>query len=319
MYNPRPVFDFVRQEQSAHRTVALATITAVTGASARSCGTHMAVSQDGAFAGSLTGGCIEAAVVAEAQAAISLGKPRTVLYGANSPFIDIRLPCGGSVELLIMPITNTGLGEEACGFFEQRQSFQLVLSETDQSAVARHHDRFGFRCELGKTIVDHVPPLRLGLFGDAAATKILDGLARACGAESEVFSSSRSLLSSLVEENPAATLLISPESLPDFFPDLWTAGIILFHDHEWETAILKSLLRSEAFFIGAMGSHKTQAERLKRLSDQTVSADHLARVIGPIGLVPSMRDPETLAVSILAQVVDQYNQHFLQASQLMAK
>jgi xanthine dehydrogenase accessory factor len=138
VYNPRSVFDFIRQEQLANRRLALATITAVTGASARSCGTHMAIAEDGRFAGSLTGGCIEAAVVAEAQTAISEAAPRTVLYGANSPFIDIRLPCGGSVELSIAPVTNVQLGEEACSLFERRKSFRLTLSGSDQTVTV--HD-----------------------------------------------------------------------------------------------------------------------------------------------------------------------------------
>jgi xanthine dehydrogenase accessory factor len=163
-------------------------------------------------------------------------------------------------------------------------------------------------------IVDHIPPLRLALFGDATAMNILHQLANACGAETQLFSGSRTLIA----ENPSAKLLLTPESLPDFAPDLWTAGVILFHDHDWETAILKTLLSSDAFFIGAMGSHKTQAERLARLVDCGVTAESLVRVIGPIGAIPSMRDPETLAVSILAQVVDQYNQRFLKASHMMA-
>ncbi len=270
----------------------------------------MAIAEDGRFAGSLTGGCIEAAVVAEAQAAMRDGKPRTVLYGANSPFIDIRLPCGGSVELSIAPVTHARLGEEACALFERRKSFRLILSGTDQTVTA--HDHKSFRFAPGH--VDHIPPLRLALFGDAAAMNILHRLAEACGAETELFSANRSL----VAENLSAKLLLSPESLPDFAPDLWTAGVILFHEHEWETAILQTLLSSDAFFIGAMGSHKTQAERLDRLSAQAVPPESFARVIGPIGAIPSMRDPETLAVSILAQVVDQYNQRFLKASHMMA-
>jgi xanthine dehydrogenase accessory factor len=315
MYHPRPVFEFVWQEQKAGHQIALATMIEVTGASARSCGTHMAISDDGRFAGSLTGGCIETAVVAEALAALNEGQSRTVLYGANSPFIDIRLPCGGSATLLISPINNAELGQQACQLLEDRHSFRLALSGEDQSLFAHPHRNFHFAIEQNAVIVDHIPPLRMALFGDAAALRILHHLATACGAETKIFSGSPALVTALLEENLSPNLLISPESVLDFMPDLWTAAVILFHDHEWETAILSKLLVSDAFFIGAMGSHKTQAERLSRLSNQGIAAESLARVIGPIGAIPSMRDPETLAVSILAQVVDQYNQQFLTASE----
>ena len=311
MYNPLPIFRFIRDEQSAARAVALVTIIAVIGASARSCGTHMAVSENGGSAGSLTGGCIEAAVIAEARAALIQKAPRTVRYGAGSPFIDIKLPCGGSVELVINPLIDFRLGEQAMALFEARQSFTLTLGFDAQSVTPADHHMFASRSTADACVIHHIPPLQLALFGHAAAMPIVRDMALACGAQVVFASPDLNLVSESQQKGCSAFYMDQVGASPSFMPDEWTAGVILFHDHDWEPVILRHLLASSAFFIGAMGSHKTQTERLALLGSQGVSAADQSRIIGPIGAIPSMRDPETLAVSILAQVVDAYNKCFL--------
>lgn len=311
MYNPVPIFRFIQSEQAAGREVALVTIIGVTGASARSCGTHMVVSEKGRSAGSLTGGCIEAAVVAEAQAALTQKAPRTVRYGAGSPFIDIKLPCGGSVELVINPLGNQRLGEQAMALFEARQSFTLTLGVDAQSVTPANHDRFACQHIADGFEIHHIPPLQLSLFGHAAAMPIVRDLALACGAQVVLASPDLNLVSESQQKGCPSFCMTQVGASPSFEPDEWTAGVILFHDHDWEPVTLRHLLASPAFFIGAMGSHKTQRERLALLGSQGVSAADQSRIIGPIGAIPSMRDPETLAVSILAQVVDAYNKRFL--------
>ena len=82
---------------------------------------------------------------------------------------------------------------------------------------------------------------------------------------------------------------------------------MLFHDHEWETALLAQALGQPALFIGAMGSAATHARRLEALAAAGVGAAAASRVTGPIGLIPAARDPQTLALSVLAQVVAAYN------------
>ena len=78
---------------------------------------------------------------------------------------------------------------------------------------------------------------------------------------------------------------------------------MLFHDHDWETALLRQALAQEALFIGAMGSARTHANRLAALEAAGVPAEQAARVCGPIGLIPAARDPQTLALSVLSEVV----------------
>ena len=316
MYNPLPIFRFIQSEHAAGRAAALVTIIAVTGSSARSCGTHMAVSENGCFAGSLTGGCIEAAVVAEAQEALIQKAPRTIRYGAGSPFIDIRLPCGGSVVLVINPLIDSLLGEQALVLFEERQSFTLTLGGDAQSITPADHDLFACKATTDAVVVHHIPPLQLALFGHAAAMPIVRDLALACGAHVVLASPDPDLVRESMQKGCSSVSMVQAATAPLIRPDLWTAGVVLFHDHDWEPATLRHLLASKAFFIGAMGSHKTQRERLAVLARQGVTVADQSRVIGPIGAIPSMRDPETLAVSVFAQVVDAYNKRFLNGGHL---
>jgi len=94
--------------------------------------------------------------------------------------------------------------------------------------------------------------------------------------------------------------------MPDFeelVPDDRCAALLFYHDHDYEPQILRALLDRPAFYIGAQGSRATQATRLAHLARMGVPPDLLERVRGPIGLIPSSRDPRLLAISVLAEVV----------------
>lgn len=307
MYNPGGVFKFMADAQARGQAVALVTITGVTGGSSRNPGAHLAVSEDGRFAGSLSGGCIEAAVVAEALSAIAEGRPRAVRFGQGSPYIDIRLPCGGSLDLLFNPVRDSMLGGRLVEALALRQPARLSLPRTDGDVTAGQGEpSFAIDGSEASVEVNHIPPLRLALFGQGAALDTLAALARPVDALVSVFTPDENRAA------PDAVRLKTPGLPAEFACDPWTAAALLFHDHDWEAPILERLLDGPAFFIGAMGSNKTHALRCEVLRERSVSEDTIARIVAPIGLIPSMRDPETLAVSILAQVVAAYNSRFLQ-------
>ena len=93
---------------------------------------------------------------------------------------------------------------------------------------------------------------------------------------------------------------------PALLGDDWTAFVFVFHDRDWEDALLPSVLTQPAFLIGAVGSRRTHAQRLERLAAAGVIADQTARIKGPFGLIPATRDPASLALSILAEVAGAY-------------
>jgi xanthine dehydrogenase accessory factor len=149
--------------------------------------------------------------------------------------------------------------------------------------------------------VDHRPPLRLVIAGDSAEALALAGLARVHGAGLHLLSPDRALLAD-APAGAACTRLLSSSALPVLPRDPWSAVVLLFHDHDWEAPLLERALDSGAFWIGAMGSARTHAERLERLAARGVPAPARARVRGPIGHLPSCRDPATLALSALAEI-----------------
>jgi xanthine dehydrogenase accessory factor len=248
----------------------------------------MAVSEDGEFQGSLSGGCIEAAVVAEAQATLRDGKPRVQRYGAGSPLIDIRLPCGGAVDLLFTPIDGDASALSVLDGFEDRKPALLNLSMPNGDRLTVHH----------------APPLRLFIFGHGGTVEALSNLAAPIGAECFVYTPDPSIAARV---GPSAVILASRSMPPTLVSDPWTAIAFLFHDHDWEPELMRAALDQPALMIGAMGSLKTHAERLSRMRELGLSEEKLVRIKAPIGLIPSSRDPETLALSILAEAVTAYN------------
>jgi xanthine dehydrogenase accessory factor len=81
--------------------------------------------------------------------------------------------------------------------------------------------------------------------------------------------------------------------------------VLLFHDHEWELRVLQKALSADGFYIGALGSPKTHRQRREKLLAHGVSEADLNRIKGPVGLISPVRDPGTLAISILAEIVQE--------------
>jgi xanthine dehydrogenase accessory factor len=97
--------------------------------------------------------------------------------------------------------------------------------------------------------------------------------------------------------------ITSPAHLPRLHADRYTAIVVMFHDHEWETRLLPLILETDAFYVGAMGSRKTHARRLENLARSGVEPKQLDRIRGPAGLFESGKSASSIAVSILAEVM----------------
>ncbi|MBD8680096.1 XdhC family protein [Sphingomonas sp. CFBP 13720] len=303
MKQARSILHFMRDCAHRGERAVLVTLTDVTGSATRAPGEHMAVAESGAVIGSFSGGCVEAAVIAEAQEVLAAGQPRHVRYGAGSPYIDIRLPCGGGIDLLFLPDPNRSQIDLALDILERRRPLKLRLSRSGTFAAseAAETDRTGWSGH--DFIARHDPQLRLIVLGHGAEPGALLQMAEAYGAETLLFSPQSSLVDEAHARGRPAHLLRIVGPADSFLLDPWSAVVTLFHDHDWETDLLLQALEQQPLFIGAMGSRQTHTERRNRLL--AAGADPLAidRVVGPVGIIAATRDPQTLAVSILAQVV----------------
>jgi xanthine dehydrogenase accessory factor len=148
-----------------------------------------------------------------------------------------------------------------------------------------------------------MPDLRLVLFGQGDEFLALARLGAQFGARIDAFSPLERDIPALEALGITATHLASTTRRPVVQGDPWSAVAFLFHERDWEDALLPDALALPAFYHGAVGSARTHAGRLERLAAQGVSPDLIARLQGRIGLIPSTRDPASLALSILAQIV----------------
>ncbi|WP_445682757.1 XdhC family protein [Radicibacter daui] len=298
------IFRFLLAAAERGERTALVTITDVTGGSAREPGTHMAVSETGAYRGSFSGGCIEAALVGEARRVIDAGSAESLRFGAGSPFMDIRLPCGGGIDVLVSPLPEHAVLEQALALLDARQGVLIELGleggiglhpVPPAAPVTGWHG--------GRFLACHQPDLRLLVVGHGTETLALARIAGAYGAEVQVLSPDQAITDQARALGVPAELLLTPGRSRHMGGDAHTAIVLLFHDHDWEAELLEQALESEAFFIGAMGSRKTQARRLEELRRRGADEAALRRISGPVGLITAVKDPETLALSALAEII----------------
>ncbi len=300
------ILRFLRDCDERGERAALVTLTDVTGSAARAPGEHMAVAESGRSLGSFSGGCVEAAVIAEAQEALAEGPARHVRYGDGSRYIDIRLPCGGGIDLLFTPAPDRRQIDRAIAVLEGREpvTLHLWLDGTVVAARSRADDRTLWRDTIFS--VCHDPVLRLVVMGHGAEPTAMLDIARAYGADVTLLSPQASLVGDARRKKMLAEHLRFVGRVDELVIDPWTAVVTLFHNHDWETPLLLQVLEHRPFFIGAMGSMTTHVERQRRLLEAGAERDDIARVVGPVGLIKATRDPQTLALSIMAQVVQAY-------------
>jgi xanthine dehydrogenase accessory factor len=283
----------------------LVTLAGIEGSSPRAIGAQMAVSADGRHLGSFSGGCIEAAVVAEAIDTLAQRRARLVRFGAGSPYLDIRLPCGGGIDLLFHPLAGRDAIAGLLARHARRELATLRLS-MDGVALGRADDQVATGWQGDVFCVAYAPSLRLIALGQGEELIAMARLAVAYGADITALSPESHTLASLAAEGFAAAELRVRTQLPVLDSDPWTAILFLFHDRDWEEYLLPHALNAPAFYVGAIGSQRTQRLRLGTLEGAGVPAHLRDRLRTAVGLIPATRDPATLALSALAQIVEDY-------------
>jgi xanthine dehydrogenase accessory factor len=300
------VCQFLHDSQQRGLETVLVTVCAVEGSSMRNPGTIMGVAQDGSFAGSLSGGCIENAVVAEALDTLTAGTPRLVRFGADSPYLDIRLPCGGGLDLQFQPLGDTPLAAQCLASIRGRAPFAIAIGP----GGAEHMPGWrapAFDAQAGSATFGHWPVPRLQIIGHGAGVEALASMARTFGCATRVLTPDQRIIAALGEQAIHATLLQRTGQTELLLSDRWTANVFLFHDHDWETELLEAALASPHFYLGAMGGRQAHVRRCAALAARGVGEEQLAAVHAPIGLFHSSRDPHTLALSTLAEVIRTYD------------
>lgn len=309
---PEQALDWVEAGKGA----VLATVVETWGSAPRRVGAQLVIAGDGAMEGSVSGGCVEGAVVLEALEVLEKGGTRVLEYGvSDGDAFAVGLACGGNIRVLVEPIGDNGMPVEmlrelvAARKARRQVAYEVALDGSARAlAYDGHADRFRMDrsgvSEDGRTFVAiHNPPLRLILVGGVHIAQTLAAMAQATGFDPIVVDPRAAFGSP--ERFPQARVVNDwpDEALDDIGVDARCAVVLLTHDPKLDDPALHVALRTDAFYIGALGSKRTHATRVARLTEAGFSADQIGRIAGPVGLNIGAAGPAEIAVSILAQMI----------------
>jgi xanthine dehydrogenase accessory factor len=325
-----PVLSAALRWRAHGRKAALATVLRTWGSSPRQPGSQLAVNDEREFVGSVSGGCVEGAVIESALQVMSSGTPQKLDFGVSDEDAwAVGLACGGKVSIYVEAVDEAAeavLRELLADRTERRAavlattladgSRQLLhplddlpaavtalgvaareAALADRSALVEAHDRDVF-------LQVQNPPLRMVVVGAVHIAQALAPMAAMAGFDVTVVDPRRAFASDA--RFPGVHLVRGwpDEILAGFGIDHRTAIVTLSHDPKLDDPALEAALRSHAFYIGALGSRRTHGKRVERLKGKGFSESNLARIHAPVGLDIGAVSPAEIAVSTLAQVVE---------------
>jgi len=287
---------------SANQPGVLGIIIGIEGPSYRPLGATMAIFQDKSVAGSLSSGCVEADLTHHAIECLNSGEPKIARYGVGSGICDIRLPCGGGIQILLVPNPCREELAKAEALATKRQEFTLrVDTDTGQIQIMTCNEQTHAGSVFSKRFS---PDIRFLIFGKGAEASTFARLVNSAGYEHVIHSPDKATLADATFAQCNANHLTSLKIPEDEVIDDQTAIVLFFHDHEMELQILATAVQSSAFYVGAQGSQKAHQARLSALKKSGTIGNAWNSIRGPIGLIPSARDPRVLAVSVLAEILE---------------
>jgi xanthine dehydrogenase accessory factor len=285
----------------------------------------MAVTASGQMTGSVSGGCVEGAVFEEAQEVLAGGSPKRLHYGVvDETGWEVGLACGGTIEVYVELLADAhrllleALEAEGTVALATRLDGGGHLLAWPDGRLAGDHSLAPNLAPLfpGPAVECHrtpegdvflevlAPPATLVIVGAVHVAVPLVTLAQALGFRVEVVDARRAFASS--ERFPTADELIVawPQDALGA-KDLTSQHhiVILSHDPKFDLPALQVALRSQAGYVGLIGSQSTQAKRRVALRQAGFGEEELARIHGPVGLDLGGREPAEIALAILAEVV----------------
>lgn len=322
------------------KEVVLATVVEIYGSAPRGLGAKMAVNQDSLMAGSVSGGCVEGAVVAEALKIIKTGKPKLLHYGVTQDqAISVGLACGGTIEVWVEKLTRENFERIQKDLVEERLAVVVtVLSGSDageQVYAYPNGSMLGEFSDPGLTMLVKenivnvfsqplclrktlqvkekevevffdvlAPSPKLVIVGAVHIAIPLVHYARILGFHTIVVDPRKAFGN--VERFPHVDRLVQewPEDFLQNFPwDQGTYLVVVSHDDKLDVPALAIGCQHEARYIGALGSKKTFAKHVRDLKAAGITDEQIARIHSPIGVDIAARGPEEIALSIITEMV----------------
>ncbi|MEN0001042.1 MAG: XdhC family protein [Pseudomonadota bacterium] len=301
-----PVRDPIEAILQASEPAVLAVIAGIEGPSYRPLGAMMAILPGAQpskpdWIGSLSSGCVEADIALHAMQARQVGASSLVRYGRGSPFLDIQLPCGGGLEIGLVPDPDCSVLQKIAD--NQKARIPCALHIDLRTGAMRVGAPAPTQRKGDQLTILFEPGVRFLTFGKGPEANTFAALVQSAGYANTLFSPDAETLQHAQAAGCPTAHLAKPAFPDNLAVDDRTAITLFFHDHDWEPPLLVGALQTDAFYIGAQGSRRARDKRMESLHALGVSKAERARLYGPVGLIPSARDPGTLAVSVLAEIL----------------
>lgn len=326
----------VEQWLETGEQIALATVVATWGSSPRQPGAKMAFTAGGQITGSVSGGCIEGAVIAAGQEVLATGVPRLLHFGvADEMAWDVGLACGGEIAVFVQDLSTAvypfrrdlsqqnqtgasitiisgpnvgqtlvvGQGSRIAG--ELLPDFSASAIGLAQSAQQSQRVWLTDEIEVFVDVIRAAPTLLM--VGGVQIAQALAALAHTVGYRTIVVDPRRAFGSAARFPHVDQLIQAWPDkALAEIELTSETAVALLTHDPKIDDPALKIILNSPVFYVGALGSQSTHAKRQERLRRMGFNETTISRVHGPVGLDIGARSPEEIALSIMAEIVRKY-------------
>jgi xanthine dehydrogenase accessory factor len=327
----REIVDGLLAWRAAGVGFAVATVVHTWRSAPRQPGAAMAVSEHGEVIGSVSGGCVEGAVYAAAQEVLLQGKAQSHTYGvSDGDALEVGLTCGGTIEVMIQPSSallglDALLADIAAGRPVATVSLpdaQLVVrpdhvegtlgddelnriaGEQARGLLAHGRTAIVTACEREVFVQSWAAPARMIVFGAIDFAAAVARIGRFLGYRVTVCDA-RGVFATEARFPDADEVVVEwpHRYLESTDVDERTVLCVLTHDPKFDIPLLRVALHTPARYIGAMGSRRTCADRLRRLREEGVSEAALSRLRAPIGLDLGARTPEETAVAVAAEIV----------------
>ncbi len=317
------------------KQLAIARVVSTWRSSPRPAGSALVVTEDGDMMGSVSGGCVEKAVVAKALKVIETREASLESYGvADEDAWEVGLSCGGKLEVFIQPffaadvwyemqtakehkegrILVTAIGPEAATLLTDLEGIEnedLPRNLIDQSLKLYESTKnMMIEVEGNRYFLQSLPPKpKMILIGSAHISSELTSLAHLYGFETILIDPRDTFAKKTHFESKPGTVHVNwpQEVLPNYTLDRDTYIVILSHDPKIDDEALKLALRSDVRYIGALGSRKTHAKRVGRLEGYGFTQEEIAKIKAPIGISINSHSASEIALSIIAQVIQVRN------------
>ena len=308
------IISFVKDSLHREKSVWLCTILKTWGSSPRPIGAMMACTFDGELVGSISGGCVEEDFLEELREGKlkdlyqSQAKPITVVYGeTEAEQARLKLPCGGQLhvllELLEPSVENKAVFENIHSALERHLTTSRIVNMSNGKITVGDHARTEALVIEKETMIHSLSPMyKLLLLGAGDVAKYVAEMALALEYQVTLCDPRPNYLDNWSVQGVETTARLPDDIVRESYSNPYSGIVALAHDPRVDDMALMEALKTDAFYVGAMGSERTSAARRDRLPELGLTKDEINTLHAPIGFEIASKTPAEIAISIMAEI-----------------